>query len=43
VAKYVGKSAKNIHSTLINEQSESVSGDDVTEFRVNVKITFEVN
>ena len=41
--KHASKSVKNIRSVYINEQSASVSGDHVTEFRVNVKITFEVN
>ena len=41
--KHAGKSVKNIRSVYINEQSAIVKGDDVTEFRVNVKITFEVN
>lgn len=41
--KHAGKSVKNIRSVYVNEQSASVSGDDITEFRVNVKITFEVN
>lgn len=41
--KHAGKSIKNIRSVYINEQSASVSGLDLTEFRVNVKITFEVN
>jgi hypothetical protein len=41
--KHAGKSVKNIRSVYVNEQSATVSGDDITEFRVNVKITFEVN
>ena len=40
--KHAGKSVKNIRSVYINEQSASVDGDDVSDFRVNVKITFEV-
>ncbi|RDK88134.1 dodecin family protein [Marinirhabdus gelatinilytica] len=40
--KHAGKSVKNIKSAYINEQSAIVNGDQVTEFRVNVKITFEV-
>ncbi len=40
--KQAAKSIKNIRSVYINEQSAIVNGDDVTEFRVNVKITFEV-
>lgn len=41
--KHASKSIKNIRSVYVNEQSATVDGDgDVTEFRVNVKITFEV-
>lgn len=40
--KQAGKSIKNIKSAYVQEQSVIVDGDDVTEFRVNVKITFEV-
>ncbi len=40
--KHAGKSLKNIRSVYIQEQSAVVDGDDVKEFRVNVKITFEV-
>jgi len=36
------KSVKNIRSVYVNEQSAIVDGDKVTEYRVNVKITFEV-
>lgn len=41
--KHASKSVKNIRSVYINEQSASVDDDEVTEFRVNVKITFEVD
>ncbi|MEM1340473.1 MAG: dodecin family protein [Bacteroidota bacterium] len=37
------KSVKNIRSVYINEQSATVSDGKVAEYRVNVKITFEVN
>lgn len=40
--KHAAKSVKNIKSVYVNEQSAVVNGDDITEFRVNVKITFEV-
>jgi flavin-binding protein dodecin len=40
--KHAAKSVKQIKSVYINEQSAIVNGDDVTEFRINVKITFEV-
>lgn len=41
--KHAGKSVKNIRSVYVNEQSAIVNGESITEFRVNVKITFEVN
>ncbi|AVI50265.1 MAG: dodecin domain-containing protein [Flavobacterium sp.] len=41
--KHAAKSVKNIRSAYIHEQSAIVNGDNITEFRVNVKITFEVN
>ncbi|MBR9846714.1 MAG: dodecin domain-containing protein [Algicola sp.] len=40
--KEASKSVKNIRSVYVKEQSAIVKGDDVTEFRVNVKLTFEV-
>ena len=40
--KQAGKSVKNIRSAYVSEQSVLVNGDNVTEFRVNVKISFEV-
>jgi flavin-binding protein dodecin len=40
---HASKSVKNIRSVYINEQSASVEDGEVKEFRVNVKITFEVN
>lgn len=36
------KSLKNIRSVYVQEQSAAVKGGEVTEFRVNVKITFEI-
>lgn len=36
------KSVKNIRSVYVNEQSATVDDGEVKEFRVNVKITFEV-
>lgn len=41
--KEASKTVKNIKSVYIKEQSAIVSEDQVTEFRVNVKLTFEVN
>ena len=40
--KHASKSVKHIRSVYVNEQSAMVDGDNVTEYRVNVKITFEV-
>lgn len=36
------KSVKNIRSVYINEQSARVKEGKISEYRVNVKITFEV-
>jgi hypothetical protein len=41
--KHASKSVKNIRSVYVNEQSAVVKDNNVVEFRVNVKITFEVN
>lgn len=40
--EHASKSVKNIRSVYINEQSASVDDGKIKEFRVNVKITFEV-
>jgi len=40
--KQASKSVKNIKSVFVQSQSAVVNGDNVTEFRVNLKITFEV-
>lgn len=36
------KTVKNIRSAYVNEQSCVVDGNQITHYRVNVKITFEV-
>jgi len=36
------KSVKNIRSVYVNEQSATVDDGKIKEYRVNVKITFEV-
>lgn len=36
------KSVKNIRSAYLNEQSATVKDGEITDYRVNVKITFEV-
>lgn len=41
--KEAGKSVKNIKSVYVKEQGCVIDGDKITHFRVNVKITFEVN
>jgi flavin-binding protein dodecin len=40
--KHASKSVKQIKSVFVQSQSAVVNGDEVEEFRVNVKITFEV-
>ncbi|WP_276389564.1 dodecin family protein [Eudoraea chungangensis] len=37
------KSVNNIRSVYLNEQSATVKDGEIDEYRVNVKITFEVN
>ena len=41
--KQAAKSVKNIRSVYVQDQSAIVNDNDITEYRVNVKITFEVN
>ena len=40
--KHAAKSVKGIKSVFVQSQSAVVDDNEVTEFRVNVKITFEV-
>ncbi|WP_179367599.1 dodecin family protein [Winogradskyella forsetii] len=40
--KEASKTVKNIKSVYVKEQSAIVNGGNVTEFRVNLKMTFEV-
>ncbi len=40
--KGASKSVKNIRSVYVQDQSAIVNDGEVTEFRVNLKITFEV-
>ena len=37
------KSVKNIRSVYVKDQTANVSGDNITDYRVIVKITFEVD
>ena len=41
--KETGKTVKNVRSCYVQEFSTVVDDNEVTKFRVNVKITFEVN
>ena len=41
--KGASKSVKNIRSVYVKDQSAIVKDGEVTEFRVNLKLTFEVN
>lgn len=41
--KQASESVKNIKSVFVQSQSAVVKGNTVTEFRVNLKITFEIN
>ncbi|WP_047548143.1 dodecin family protein [Psychroserpens sp. Hel_I_66] len=40
--KQASESVKNIKSVYVKEQSAIVKDNEVTEFRVNLKLTFEV-
>lgn len=40
--KQAAKSVKNIRSAWVSDQKAIVKGDDITEFRVNLKISFEI-
>ena len=41
--KKAAKSVKNIKSAFVQSQSVVVKGDNITEYRVNLKISFEVD
>ena len=40
--KKASKSVKNIKSAFVQSQSVTVNDDEVAEYRVNLKVTFEV-
>ena len=40
---HASKSVKNIRSVYVREQTCVVSNNEITEYRVNVKISFEVS
>lgn len=39
---HASQTVKNIRSVYIKEQTATVSGDSITQYRVNCKISFEV-
>ncbi len=39
---FAGKSVKNIRSVYVQEQNAVVEDNEITKFRVNVKISFEI-
>ena len=39
---HAAKSLKNIRSVYVQDQSASIKDNEVTEFRVNLKLTFEI-
>lgn len=41
--KHAAKTVKNIRSVYVQEQTAVVKDNDITDFRVNVKISFEVS
>lgn len=41
--KQAAKSVKNIRSVYIKEQTANVEGENLVDYRVNVKITFEID
>ena len=41
--KHAAKTVKNIKSVYVKEQNALVNGENITEFRVNLKISFEVS
>ena len=41
--KIAGKTLKGIRSVYIQDQSAVVKDNEVVEFRVNLKVTFEIN
>jgi len=41
--KQASRTVKNIKSVYVKEQNALVNGENITEFRVNLKISFEVS
>ncbi len=41
--KQAGKTIKNIRSVYVKEQTAVVRNEEITEYRVNVKLSFQIN
>ncbi len=41
--KQAGKTVKNIRSVYVKEQNAVVKDEEITEYRVTVKLSFEIN
>lgn len=41
--KHAAKTIKNLKSVYVKEQTAVISGENITEYRVNVKISFTVD
>ncbi|SDR71323.1 hypothetical protein SAMN04487764_0379 [Gillisia sp. Hel1_33_143] len=41
--KHASKTVKNIKSVYVRDQTATVSGENITEYRVNLKISFEIS
>ncbi|MEM9328599.1 MAG: dodecin family protein [Bacteroidota bacterium] len=41
--KQAGKSVKNIRSANVQNHSVTINGDDIVEYRVNLKVAFEID
>ncbi len=41
--KQAAKTIKNMKSIYVKEQTAVISGENITEYRVNVKISFEID
>ncbi len=41
--KHASKTVKNIQSVYIKDQSATVKNDEISQFRVTLKVTFEVH
>ncbi|MGB8704725.1 MAG: dodecin family protein [Gillisia sp.] len=41
--KHAAKTVKNIKSVYVHQQTGVVAGENITEYRVNVKISFQID